>query len=334
MEPFSYTKATFENIPCAICGSVDFSTLATRSKNNLICRTVMCKNCGLIFISPRMTRESYDDYYKYFYRKDRDTIKGTTTEEDVAENFKHAKKFGVALAETQGQFLGDGLTIDVGSSTGGVLAGLKEKKPTIEMLGVEPSVPESEYAKKMGVPTITALFENFVQDHDYKGKAANIFCVQSLNHLLEPAQFIEWSHETLRDGGHLFLAVKNFKHQVRRAGSIEGGIQIDHVYMFTPQSLKLLVESRGFQVVSLDVDEGKSKEQIARQREMGLNKHHIRLVARKISRQPKQDLSLKVFASVSRFSWWKERLAFSKLGIKIVYILRYSRFSPLKMVTR
>ena len=321
----SYDQATFEDVPCAICGGTDFSVLASRSKNNLGCRTVMCKRCGLIFISPRMTSASYDDYYKYFYRKDRDSIKGTTSEEDVAQNFIGAKKFGHALAETMGQYLHSGLPIDIGSSTGGVLAGLKEARADLELLGVEPSIPESEYAKKMGIRTVTALFENYVKEGTEKN-ASNIFCVQSLNHLLDPAGFVEWSHRTLRDGGHLFLAVKNFKHQVRRAGSIEGGVQIDHPYMFTPETLRRLVESRGFKVVYLDVDEGKSKQEIAKQRERGLNKHHIRLVAEKGAR-----LNLVGGGSASehhpsRFVWLKERMAFSRPLIKITYLFRYSRF--------
>src|SRR3989344_4721641 len=296
---FSYENSVFEDVSCAICKGRDFSVLARRSKNNLAARTVMCKTCGLIFISPRMTSSAYDDYYKYFYRKDRDSIKGTSKEEDTALNFENAKKFGRGLAETMGKFLGEGLTIDIGSSTGGVLAGLREFRPGLSLLGVEPSVSESDYARKMAIETVTGLFENFAESHDYAGKAANIFCVQSLNHLLDPAGFVEWSYKTLRDGGHLFLAVKNFKHQVRRAGSFKAGVQIDHPYMFTPETLRLLVESRGFEVVYLDIDEGKSKVEIDEQRKKGLNKHHIRLAARKkfeVKRKPLR---------VSRMRWWR-----------------------------
>jgi len=323
---FNYEKAKFENIPCAICKGTLFFTLATRSKNNLKARTVMCKQCGLIFISPRMSAKDYDDYYKYHYRKDRDAIKGSSNEEDLELNWKHAIEFGKGLAKTMGQFLKDGLTIDVGSSTGGVLAGLKELKPKLEILGIEPSLSESEYANSHGVKTITKIFEDYVKENqerkqERKEDAQNVFCVQSLNHLLDPAGFLEWSHEVLKEGGHIFLAVKNFKHQVRRAGSIEGGIQIDHVYMFTPETLKLLVESRGFKVVYLDVDEGKSKEEITEQRKIGLNKHHIRLVARKIPNPTRFDLVLQGRTLL------KEKLSFSRFGIKLIYLLKYSRFS-------
>ncbi len=270
MSEFNYEKATFEEIPCAICKGTSFFTLARRSKNNLKATTVMCRKCGLIFINPRMSAKDYDDYYKYHYRKDRDAIKGSSNEEDLELNWRHALEFGKGIVKTMGQFLKDGLTIDVGSSTGGVLAGLKELRPNLEILGIEPSLSESEYANTHGVKTITKIFEDYVKENqEANGSAQNVLCVQSLNHLLDPAGFLEWSHKVLKEGGHIFLAVKNFKHQVRRAGGVEGGIQIDHVYMFTPETLKLLVESRGFEVVYLDVDEGKSKEEIMEQRKIG-----------------------------------------------------------------
>jgi len=277
---FDYNKASFEDIPCNLCGGEDFSVLAKKSVNGLNARTCLCKNCGLIFINPRMAKGDYDDYYKNFYRKDRNDIKkGNETNIDLEVNFDNAKKFGGAIAEKIGQFIKSGLTIDVGSSTGGVLYGLKEKIDGLEVIGIEPSLDESEFANKKGVETVSCLFEDF---DDYKiGMASNILCVQSLNHLLDPRKFLQWSFDKLKDGGHIILAVKNFRHQCRRAGRVESAVQIDHPYMFTPEVLKLFMESAGFKVIFIDVDEGKGLSELERQRKAGFPVNHIKIVGKK-----------------------------------------------------
>lgn len=316
-EVFDYSKKKLEKIPCDLCGSQNYFVLAKKAKGGIFAQTCLCKKCGLIFLNPRMSKGDCDDYYKNYYRVHRAELKGKNLDDDrgVAENFRGAVKFGKAWAEEYGRFLLPGLTIDVGSSTGGILYGLKDARTDIEILGIEPSLAESQYAEKMGVKTINCLFEDFKSE--LAGPVSNIFCVQSLNHLLSPSSFLEWSHKNLKNGGRLFLAVKDFRYQCRRGGSIESGIQIDHPYMFTPETLKLFVESRGFKILQMEVDEFLSKNDIDKNKEGGLSTHHIRIVAEKDSVAP-QDLG-------SRGFYWKNRIAFSRLAVKIYYYLFYGK---------
>ena len=262
-----------------------------------------------------MTSDGYDRYYKYHYRIDRDNIKGTDNETKLDQNFESARRFGAGLGKTYSKFFGKGMTIDVGSSTGGVLYGLREAHPELRIFGIEPSESESEFARKKGVPTQTVLFEDY--KGQFYGNVANVLCVQSLNHLLDPASFLKWSWNALQDGGHIFLAVKNFRHQVRRAGSLEAGIQIDHVYMFTPETLLALVEAAGFEVAYMDVDEGKGAAQIAKQKSEGFNIHHIRLIAHKAQTSSMQNDHLSG-------NYRSLRLAFWRPWLKIYYCFRYS----------
>ena len=312
---FDYSKTKKEKVVCNLCGSDQPVILARRSKNNLPVTTVFCRDCSLIFINPRMTAAGYNNYYKNFYRLDRNAIKGTENETDLERNFENAKKFGRALANRYGKYLNNGLVVDVGSSTGGILFGLREIISTLKIFGIEPSVAESVFARNHGVPTETALFENFRVD--LPEAPTSILCVQSLNHLLNPKGFMIWAREKLIDGGALFLAVKNFRHQARRAGSIEAGVQIDHPYMFTPETLRAMVESVGFRIAVFEVDEGKSQSELLAQRAKGLPRHHIWLVAIK-------DNSKKLAQVLPNF--WvrlKLRLAFSRPILKLFYLIKY-----------
>jgi hypothetical protein len=151
---------------------------------------------------------------------------------------------------------------------------------------------------------------------DLNGKVSNILCVQSLNHLLDPEKFLIWSHNSLIDGGHVFLAVKNWRHQVRRMGKLSSGVQIDHVYMFTPETLSLMCKSAGFEVVYIDVDEGKSQKEIKEQKVNGLNTHHIRIVAKKSKIPQKLEIPKNIYI--------KTRLSLTPLFVRFVYIFKYS----------
>ncbi len=323
MNIFNYNEKILEYIPCNLCGSSDHKIIVRKSVNDLKVNTVMCKKCSLIFINPRMTSGDYDEYYKIHYRYDRAEIKKKKYSSNLNINFENARKFGKAIVLHMGKYIKDGLTVDVGSSTGGILYGMKELRPNLDLLGIEPSLEESLYAQSKGVNTIRGLFEDININSNYKIK--NILCVQSLNHLLDPMKFLLWSNNVLDNGDHIFLAVKNWKHQVYRMGRLDSGVQIDHVYMFTPDTLSLMCRKAGFDIVYMDVDEGKTIEEISQQKKEGLNTHHIRLVAKK------RDISGDI--KISKLIYFKMRVLLFPLVVKCVYIYKYShRFAFLRKI--
>lgn len=65
---FPYNKADYEEVPCNLCQGRDVVRLGNRDRNGMRVRTVICKRCGFIFISPRMTPEWYARYYESEYR--------------------------------------------------------------------------------------------------------------------------------------------------------------------------------------------------------------------------------------------------------------------------
>lgn len=317
MTKFQYESTKKENVPCAICGIVSEHVVSRHAGDGTGARTVMCKKCGLIYINPRMTRGEYDSYYKYHYREHRKSIKGKEPGGILEGNWISAIKFGSVIGRELSQYFIPGLVIDVGSSTGGVLEGLKQVRSDLDILGVEPSLEESEFARQKGIPTMTGLFEDVSKE--ISKKPSTIVCVQSLNHLLDPLQFLKWSHDTLESGGHVILAVKNFLFQARRAGSVVGGIQIDHPYMFTQDSLRRLVEAAGFEVVFADDDEKKSAKEKTVRKKDGWSTHHMRIVGRKGGdKESRHD-------SFSRVSYFVKLVQFSPIMVYITYLIKYSR---------
>lgn len=251
---FPYEKMDKEDIPCNFCGGLDFDALCDTDRNGLPVRTVLCKRCGLIFINPRMTKKWYAKYYEEEYRAQMARFKGLdrVVSYTAEYQFEQGVKRGKELLDRALPYVKKGLTVEVGSSAGGILAAFRDRLG-VPVLGIDPSPEEAAFAEKKGIHTIQTLME------DLKEKvppAATIMVFRTLNHMLEPGKFLQWAHQTLDDGGMLILEVLNFTGAFREYGSRRQAIQIDHVYMFEPETLSAYLEWLGFDiVVSGDTDE-------------------------------------------------------------------------------
>ncbi len=283
---FDYAAAEYETVPCNLCGRPDYLLLARRDQHGLPVRTCLCKNCGFMYVSPRMTWAWYERYYARAYRIERAKPGSSAASPTFA--FDKGQRFGRALARLIQPHILPGLTIEVGSSSGGVLAGFQSVLPAIEPFGIEPSPDEAAYAEGHGIPTRRALLEEFAEP---MAPAANIVCVRSLNHLLDPRRFLTWAHGALAPGGKLILAVLDFRHSAKKRGSVRRAAQIDHVSMFTAETLRAFVTAAGFDIKFMDVNESKPIPVLLARRGSGLTGQHLRRVAKRAERAPFADLT-------------------------------------------
>lgn len=281
-----FSGAEFEILPCNLCARDDFSVLADRDARGLAVRTVLCRVCGLIAINPRPTKAWYERYYAVSGGLRREyKYAGRDPGKVTGDAFEAARRHGRALAERFSTVIRPGLTIDVGSAEGGLLAGFREVI-AIEPVGIEPTVERAAFAGARGIKTYPALVENISRVAPELRAAATIICTKSLNHFLDPAYFFRWAHGTLAPDGRILLEVKNFRHQARMSGRIESAIQIDHPFMFVPETISAFVRAAGFELLTLDVDEGNPRDELQNQRASGLPTKHLRIVARKTERPP------------------------------------------------
>lgn len=312
-----YREAEFEEIPCDLCGDTSPAVLGFSKDDGA--RAVICPRCGLIFVSPRMTRTWYDRFYQEEYR----SLGGHN---DIHERFESQYKHGRAFAkELEPYFLKSGLLVDVGSSTGGTLAGLKEVLPGVDALGIEPSELEADFAKSRGITTYAVLIEDIEKKGIAVPLADQILCTQSLNHFLSPRFFFTWAWHHLKPGGRLILEVKNFRQQARRSGRVGNSIQMDHVYMFTPETVREYLETAGFRIVATAHDEGFPLAVIRERQKKGLPAWQIRVVAEKTDEVPFSDVS----RHLDRAAFHLVRTSLLPWHLFLHHIFRYSRWDEL-----
>lgn len=301
---FPYNTIEKENIACSFCLSNNYKILSKKGTDGLALNSVICKKCGLIYINPRMTKSGYKFYYEEEYRQK------TINNGEAGSDFDCKKLFESTIGH--GKFLGElispylkvkGSIMEVGSGVGGVLEGMK-RYLNREVIGLEPSKVESDYANSQGIKTYHALIE----DHNKKEKFAAIVSTQALNHYLDPRYFFKWAHESLFDNGLLVIEVMNFRQQLQKAGKYENSVKIDHVYMYTPEVLRDFITSAGFEILFFEADEYTKKKVM-----QGIPRVHIRIVAKRLNRTPFKDLTI-----------GKGNYIFTLLSINKYYIyLRY-----------
>ncbi len=291
---FSLDATAYERISCNLCNGTKTIVVSSKDRNDLPQKTVMCRQCGLLFLNPRMTKEWYNKFYETGFNRALIPLHWKATHSPPSPEivFKQGEKFGTALAERIRPYVRAGFTIEVGSATGGILSSFKKVLTLPKVLGIEPAREEAEYARHRGIPTEICLFENFPQR---KETPENILCVQSLNHILDPKAFFSWAHATLAPAGRLILVVQNFEILARKIGKFQYATQIDHTFMFTPRTFTNFITSAGFDRIFF---ENWEDEELVRK---GLSTHHMCIVAEKTSRIPFQELSIPNHAFVLEY---------------------------------
>lgn len=154
-------------------------------------------------------------------------------EEDLFKNIFQKR------IEIIGKFRKAGKVLEVGCSTGLLLSQLKEKG--WEVCGVEPSRKAAERAQKRGIEVIIDSFENI----KLKRKFDLIIFNHVLEHLKDPEEILNKSKNLLRDEGLLLVSLPNFD-------SINPILlPEEHLWHFTPTSLRILLEREGFNLLYL-----------------------------------------------------------------------------------
>jgi SAM-dependent methyltransferase len=277
---FPYSSAGYHEVPCNLCKRTDVVPLGGRDRNRLPVRTVICKHCGFIYISPRMTPEWYGRYYATEYRQQMARYYRTQAYFRPDPLYQSQLKYGRWVAEYLKR---NGIEhvssiLDIGSSTGGLLQVLGEKFAA-EVTGVEPSPEEGEFARRNGVRTVTGLFEDI--DFNQEGQVDLITCTLTFNHLLDPHLVVEKVRRLLKPGGLFYVDCIDFFSFCEYQGAFFNAVQIDHVSMFVPATLQAMCEVVGLEVLpgSLHCDRFQSAQDLAKQRAAGIPFLHVRLLA-------------------------------------------------------
>ena len=221
---------------CPVCGRDE--ALEHLRRGDL--RLVRCSHCRMIYTNPVPAELASGQYYDQtgadYY------LSPAKLESDYAEvRFeRELRLFRKHCAK--------GAVLDVGCSSGAFLFQLSRRFPgCYEILGTDVSGAPLDYAESRGVPVLRGTFP----EQDFGGRRFDAVAFWAvIEHLAEPAQFLEKAWSILKPGGLCFVLVPNMRSlAVRLLGARYRYIYAQHLNYFTSDTLTRLVEGR-FSVIA------------------------------------------------------------------------------------
>jgi len=230
------------NTKCILCGT---------GKQRFICKNsffgekhdvVECENCGLVFVRPQPTEDELMEYYARDYH-------GVINSHDKTRHTKDYKFQTSALNQSKflKKFLGASTqrkSLEVGGGKGFLSKTLLDAG--FECWLVEPDAESAETARGFGLNVINTIYSRAKLPKNYFGVA---LMSHSLEHMTDPKSALIDLRRRLTPDGLLFIEVPN---ELNKNIKETHGRSV-HTYYFTPKTLKKLLESAGFGVVSQSV---------------------------------------------------------------------------------
>jgi len=226
------------------CGSEDSVLLAQMDSYGNYYPFVICKRCGLIRAEPRLTDESYIDFYRSEYRilygeydRDKDElwiIRMNRAKEVYDYIINHIKLPRKAIV------------FDIGCNMGTMLLPFYENGH--EVMGIDYGKDNIEYGKrKAGLHLEVGSLEKLKAF----GKKADLIL---LNHVLEHFSDLENKlkaiREVMKPDAFIFIAAPGtfWIYNLSR-GNIMAKLQNAHTWQFSLDSLRFVMECCGFELI-------------------------------------------------------------------------------------
>lgn len=222
---------------CLLCGYPENTLFDQREFRAHNVTNRLCRHCGLVFQSPRMTAEELNKFYEVEYRSLYQGDKGPSKKDLNTQRGRAA----ALLSLINGQVQNVSRHLDIGSSTGQLLQRFQKAFVT-QPVGVEPGESYRQHAQSHGLKIYPSL-------EDLKRASVQRFNLITMAHVLEhlpdPVAYLRnLREEFLVSNGWLLLEVPNlYAHD---------SFEVAHLFAFSAHTLREVVQQAGFEMVALN----------------------------------------------------------------------------------
>jgi SAM-dependent methyltransferase len=218
---------------CPLCGGSKSKLFDQRKFLGCQVENRMCAGCGLVFQSPRMTKQELDNFYEAEYSQLYRGVKGILPKEVLTQHGRAAASLDcikTLIPQVRRH-------LDFGCSTGIQLLDF-QKKYGSDMVGVEPDPFRRSFARENGVRVYASLDE-FMEVETGRFDLISMFHV--LEHLVDPCEYLNLFRERcLAPDGWLLIEVPNlYAHD---------SFEVAHLYSFSHHTLIETIKKAGLKV--------------------------------------------------------------------------------------
>jgi 2-polyprenyl-3-methyl-5-hydroxy-6-metoxy-1,4-benzoquinol methylase len=241
---------SFENVRCPICvNQTARDTIAKQDRYGLYHPVAVCRNCGLLQVTPRMDQQSYTEFYRKEYRLLYD---GDSNWEQAQFNsqYDRARAVDDYLHSYIDGPQSENVVLDVGAGPGGMAAYFTEQGHPVRACDLDASAVE--FGRSQGV----RMQQTSIKNLDLDIMPDVVLLSHIVEHFLQPVEQLE----LLREYGHpetvYFIEVPGVK-SIRSDASYYDGefrkhLQNAHTYYFTIRTLNHLLSKAGFETINIE----------------------------------------------------------------------------------
>jgi len=239
----------YKYVPQAcFCGSDGGMLLSETDSYGIYYPLVICRKCGIIRADPRLSEDSYIDFYAKEYR----TLYGDDDiDKDALFNIRLKQADQVyGFISSAVKLPPKGIVFDIGCNMGTML--LPFHKAGFETYGIDYGVPYIEYGRaKTGLDLEAGGIEKLRK----RKKADLVIMNHVFEHFLDPWKELKDIREVTNPGCYLYVAVpgtfwwvKNICNKTEQNSPL-GMFQNAHTWQFSLRSLRYVMECGGFEFV-------------------------------------------------------------------------------------
>ena len=237
--------AEFVTVACPACGGIAASP--TLEKHTFT--YVTCARCRTLYMNPRPSPEVMADYYSnsenyrywatYIFPSSEGARREKIHRPWLDRVTGYCERFNVPR----------GVLVEIGAGFGTFSWLAQESGRFRQVVAVEPTPEMAQACRARGVRVIEKRIEDIGAEVEPADVAASF---EVIEHLFEPRRFLQRAAGLIKPGGLLVLSCPNgLGFDIAVLGSMSIAIDPEHVNLFNPASLSLLVESCGFEVLSV-----------------------------------------------------------------------------------
>jgi SAM-dependent methyltransferase len=227
---YDYDSRAKESVAtCNLCGGSRLAEVSRTDRYGYPAVLAVCTRCGLGFLSPRLTSAEYAAFYDGVYRPLVSAYHGRLIDAETVQ--EEQREYADGLADHLARVLGapPRSIVDIGGSTGAVAGPLCARFGATATV-IDPAPDELRVAQDAGMETIAGVAE----DYDPAGRTWDLVLLcQTIDHLLDVAGTLAALRSMIAPEGNAFVDVLDVRFMMRRRGSIEGAVKIDHPFYLT-----------------------------------------------------------------------------------------------------
>lgn len=243
-------QAEFATVSCPACQTTERQSELQKYGINFD----RCLNCQTLYANPRPLPEHLDEYYResenYSYWND--FIFPASEESRREKIFKPRVQRVLELCHKYS--IPTNTLLEVGAGFGLFCEEMQKQGVFKKVVAVEPTPNLAQTCRNRGIETIEKPIEHIKRNEVISGteKIDVIANFEVIEHLFSPHQFLEKCADLLEPKGILILTCPNgLGFDIATLGELSSSIDTEHINLFNPQSLPLLLSRCGF--VTIDV---------------------------------------------------------------------------------